>query len=148
MGDVSECAILPVEECHLKGFRDAVDSVARERLYLSFFEGFPLESSNQFVRENIAEGHPHFVAVCDGAVVGWCDISRTGRGNSAHVGVLGIGLLPPFRGQGLGRKLMKAAIDAAWQGNRFDRIELTVNSQNLNAITLYEKLGFVLEGRK
>ena len=145
---MSDCAIVPIDKTHLRGYRDAVDSVARERRYLSFFEGFSLESSNEFVRTNISEGHPHFVAVCDGAVVGWCDISPTGRGNSAHVGVLGVGLLSPFRGQGLGRRLMQAAIDAAWMGDRFDRIELTVNSENLNAIALYGNLGFVMEGRK
>jgi RimJ/RimL family protein N-acetyltransferase len=140
--------ILPIGEAHLVGFRNAVDSVARERLYLSFFEGFPQESSDAFVRENIAAGHPHFVAVSDGSVVGWCDITPTGRGNSAHVGVLGIGLLPAYRGQGLGRQLMQRAIDTAWQGGRFTRVELTVNSENANAIALYRKLGFEIEGRK
>jgi RimJ/RimL family protein N-acetyltransferase len=141
-------SIVPITEDHIQGFRDAVDSVARERLYLAFFEGFPLESSAQFVRENIAGKNPHFVAVSDDKVVGWCDVSRTARGNSAHVGVLGMGLLPPFRGKGFGKILMKSAIEATWAGDKFRRIELTVNESNLNAIALYQKMGFEIEGRK
>jgi GNAT superfamily N-acetyltransferase len=33
-----------------------------------------------------------------------------------HCGTLGVGLLPQFRGKGIGRKLMQRTIDAAFDG--------------------------------
>jgi len=61
------------------------------------------------------------------------------------VGVLGMGLLPPFRGRGIGRRLIGKAIDAA-RGLGLSRIELTVREDNANAIALYKSIGFVAEG--
>ena len=143
---MGEPQIVPVTEAHAPGFNRAVDQVARERKYLSFFEGFPLEGSLDFIRQNLREGYPHFVLIDAGQVVGWCDITSTGRGSSLHVGTLGVGLLAPYRGRGLGRQLMQTAIEAGWR--KFRRIELTVNASNHNAIALYLSLGFAIEGCK
>ena len=59
---------------------------------------------------------------------------------------LGMGLLPPWRGQGIGRRLIETAIAAAWRQG-FQRIELTVNEGNERALRLYRSVGFVVEGR-
>jgi ribosomal protein S18 acetylase RimI-like enzyme len=61
----------------------------------------------------------------------------------SHCGTLGIGLLPDFRGRGIGRRLMQQTIDAAFG---LTRIELTVREGNVNAIALYKSLGFETEG--
>jgi putative acetyltransferase len=61
------------------------------------------------------------------------------------VGVLGIALLPQARGQGLGGRLMDAAIDKACRQG-ITRIELTVRADNLRAKALYERKGFEVEG--
>jgi RimJ/RimL family protein N-acetyltransferase len=58
---------------------------------------------------------------------------------------LGIGLLPEFRGKGIGCNLMQRTIDAAFEYD-MTRIELTVRESNVNAIALYKKLGFAIEG--
>jgi RimJ/RimL family protein N-acetyltransferase len=58
---------------------------------------------------------------------------------------LGVGLLPDFRGKGIGRKLMGQTIDAAFAFG-LTRIELTVREENVNAIALYKSLGFEIEG--
>jgi hypothetical protein len=68
--------IIPITEAHAEGFNKAVDFVARERKYLSFFEGFSRDGSLAFIHKNISEGNPHFVVVDHGQVVGWCDITR------------------------------------------------------------------------
>jgi hypothetical protein len=49
--------------------------------------------------------------------------------------------------QGIGTRLMKAAIDWA-QDKRIVRLELEVYAENAAAIHLYEKFGFEVEGRK
>ena len=133
-------------EEHIAGFHACVDAVARERLYLGFVEGPPLPMSQQFVRNVLAGGGVHMVAVDPaGEVVGWCDIVRDPREGFRHSGRLGTGLLPPFRGVGLGRGLVEAALHAAWE-HGLERIALEVFASNARAITLYERLGFRREG--
>ena len=137
--------IRPIEEKHIEGFWHAVDSVARERKYLGFLEGPPIESTKAFVLDNINNNQPHIVALDDGKVIGWCDITALDRPVLAHIGSLGIGILVAYRGQGVGTALIKAALEKAKQKG-LTRIELTVRENNLSAIALYKKFGFVTEG--
>ena len=58
-----------------------------------------------------------------------------------------MGLLPEYRGKGLGRKLAERAISDA-RARGIERIELEVFASNTRAIQLYEKLGFAHEGVK
>jgi ribosomal protein S18 acetylase RimI-like enzyme len=135
----------PITLERVSGFRAAVDSVARERRYLALLEAPPLEDAEEFVRRNLERGNPHFIAEADGLVVGWCDIVRHGRPIHAHMGTLGIGVLAGWRGRGIGTALMQAALDQA-RASGFQRVELTVREGNQNAIALYIRLGFVIEG--
>ena len=137
--------IVPIEKSHIDGFHRALDFVARERLYLAFLEAPLPESTRAFVRDNIERGHPQFVALAAGEVVGWCDVVPKERPIHAHTGVLGVALLPPFRGQGAGAELIRRSLDAA-RTFGFHRVELTVREDNTNAIALYKKFGFATEG--
>ena len=141
----ADIVIEPIREDHVEGFREALDIVARERKYLVFLEAPPVEAMLSFVRDNIAAGHPHMVAVADGKVVGWCDIRRGARSAQAHCGVLGMGIIPGYRDRGLGRKLMLAALESAKTAG-MHRVELHAHADNFRAIALYEKVGFVHEG--
>jgi ribosomal protein S18 acetylase RimI-like enzyme len=141
-----QLVIAPIAEEHIPGFRDVVDAVAREKKFLAFLEAPPLDQARKFVLDNIAQKNPQFVALSGDNVVGWCDVIRnSSRAVYSHCGTLGIGLLPEFRGRGIGRQLMAIAIDAAWQ-HGMTRIELTVREHNANAIALYKSLGFEIEG--
>ena len=138
--------IVPIAENHIPGFHAAVDIVAREKRFLTFLAAPPLQETTKFVLDNIEQNNPQFVVLSGGNVVGWCDVLRnTKRVVYAHCGTLGIGLLPEFRGRGIGRQLMQTAIGAAWQCG-ITRIELTVREHNANAIALYKSLGFEIEG--
>jgi len=137
--------IIPIEEGHIEGFHRALDFVARERRYLSFLEAPPLESMRTFVLDNIKRGRPEFVAVSAGEVVGWCDVLPKDRPTYATTGVLGMGLLPPFRGHGIGAGLIRRALDAA-RAFGLHRVELTVRENNTSAVALYKKVGFEVEG--
>jgi len=140
--------VIPAEERHIPGYHAALDAVARERRWLCFLEAPPIEKSAAFVRELLGGAGVQIVAVTEaGTVVGWCDIARGGRESIRHTGHLGMGLLKDYRGQGLGRKLMEAAISAA-KTQGMERVELEVFASNSPAITLYRKLGFREEGRK
>ncbi len=138
--------IVPISPGHIDSFHQTLDVVARERRYLAFFEAPPLETTRAFVLDMIGHGYPQFVAVTmRGDVVGWCDVTPKSRPIYAHAGVLGMGLLPQFRHQGLGTRLMEQALDAA-RAFGFSRVELAVRQNNENAIALYKKFGFVTEG--
>jgi len=56
-----------------------------------------------------------------------------------------MGVLPEFRGQGVGERLIRAAIEASCAAG-FERIELHVYAKNSVAEALYRKVGFVREG--
>lgn len=137
--------IVPIAEKFIESFRLAVGSVARERKYLAFLDEPSLEMSRSFVLENIRDNWPHFVAINDGKVIGWCDISSLHRPVFAHSGTLGIGVIASYRGQGIGEALMRKTVENA-QALGLTRIELTVRENNKPAIALYEKIGFVMEG--
>ena len=137
--------VVPIAESHIESFRGVIDRVAREKRYLAMLAAPSLAETRRFVRKNIRGGNPQFVAIANGKVVGWCDIVRNPRATMAHSGVLGVGLIPEFRGKGLGRTLMRKAIEAAWRRD-FTRVELTVRADNANAIALYRDLGFEAEG--
>jgi ribosomal protein S18 acetylase RimI-like enzyme len=61
--------------------------------------------------------------------------------------VLGIGLVPEWRGRGVGRRLMEHALEAA-RAFPLARVELWVRADNARAIALYRQIGFEEEGRR
>ena len=78
--------IVPIEESHIDGFHRALDFVARERRYLAFLEAPPRESTRAFVLDHIQRGHPQFVVLSAGEVVGWCDVTaKDGRSTPTPV---------------------------------------------------------------
>src|SRR6266545_2308281 len=105
--------IVPIREDLIDSFHAALDVVCRERVYLAFLEAPPIASTREFVRSNIAKGHPQLVVVEEGHVVGWCDVTPVQRPTMQHCGVLGMGLLPAWRGRGVGERLMRRTLEAA-----------------------------------
>lgn len=142
MGDIR---IEPMSEEHIEGFHRVLDTVARERKYLTLLEAPPLEDTRKFALASIASGNVHLIALDSGELAGWCDIRRHFFPSHAHCGSLGMGLLPAYRGQGLGRRLIEAAIAKAREAGMV-RVEFGVHADNARAIRLYEKVGFVREG--
>ncbi|TMI03380.1 MAG: GNAT family N-acetyltransferase [Betaproteobacteria bacterium] len=145
---MDEVRIVPTGEEHAEGFNAVVDAVARERRYIGFVAGPPLESTREFIRSILGGAGIQLLAVNpDDMVVGWCDIVRNPHEGFRHVGRLGMGLLPGYRGRGLGRQLVAQAVRAARKAG-IERIELEVFASNERAIALYRALGFATEGIK
>ena len=74
-------------------------------------------------------------------------MSLAGCLNGLVIGHLGMGLLPDYRGRGIGLRLLQATIDAA-RAAGFERIELSVYGRNARAAALYRKAGFAHEGTR
>jgi ribosomal protein S18 acetylase RimI-like enzyme len=139
--------IADIQRKHIHGFRSVLDSVSREKKYLAWTAAPSRWETRTFVIRNIRHGNPQLVAMDDGVVVGWCDITRNTRPTKAHCGLLGMGLLPEHRGKGIGTRLMTEIMERA--GARgLHRVELEVFEENSAAIALYRKFGFKEEGRK
>jgi ribosomal protein S18 acetylase RimI-like enzyme len=139
--------IRPMSLADVEQFNRVSDVVFRERQYMAFLEGFPIDECASFVARNLRLRNPQFVADDGGRVVGWVDIQRETRPVHAHVGQLGIGVLPDYRGCGIGERLMRAALEAA-RAAGFEKVELHVYGRNTRAAALYRKLGFVHEGTR
>jgi RimJ/RimL family protein N-acetyltransferase len=138
--------IRQIQESDAALFRDALDSVCRERRFLARSEAPPLANVQAFVAGNVKRDVPQFVAVEDEQIVGWCD-ALPGDFGTSHVGRMGIGLRKGYRRRGIGRQLMEATIKKAWELG-LEKLELSVYSSNEGAITFYTKFGFEEEGRK
>lgn len=107
-----------------------------------------LAQEQLFLEQLRAAANSLFLIALDGEqVVGNLDIKGLGRKALAHVGVLGMAIQAAYRGQGLGSQLMQAGLDWA-QNSPLKRIELNVYCDNTPAIALYQKFGFVIEGRR
>ncbi|MEM9063072.1 MAG: GNAT family N-acetyltransferase [Pseudomonadota bacterium] len=128
----------------------AIDSVAREERWLGRSRMGSLHEFQSFLERLIVGDQPCVVAfdpAAPDAIVGWCDIARLGADSRAHCGQLGMGLLPEWRGRGLGRRLVDEALALA-DALPFERVELDVVADNTAAIALYQRVGFLREGCK
>ncbi len=139
--------IAPIATSHCRGFHACLDTVAREKKYLAQIEALPLHRIEGFVQDSVANDSVQFVALDGERVIGWADIFPAWASAVSHRGSLGMGVLPEYRGQGIGRQLLEASIAKAWKKG-ITRIELEVRADNEHAIKLYEKVGFVHEARK
>jgi RimJ/RimL family protein N-acetyltransferase len=137
--------IEPMKLDYVARYRRALDIVARERKYLTMLEAQSEDDTLRFVKSNLENGNPMLGALAGREVVGWCDVRREFFPSRAHRGTLGMGLLPEWRGRGVGRRLLEATLAQARRSG-FKRIELDVHADNPRAIALYEKAGFVQEG--
>jgi len=139
--------IEPIDESHIEAFHAALDIVARERKYLSFVEAPSIEIVRKFVVGNISSNVVQVVALDDQRVVGWCDICPHSQVVHAHCGTLGIGVLPEYRGKGIGKKLILTALELA-KNSGIERVDLSVYTTNVRAVNLYLSEGFLVEGTK
>lgn len=88
-----------------------------------------------------------FLALDSDRVIGMLDFHCFPEAQQTHAGAFGMSVAKTARGTGVGTELLKALF--AWaHSKKIRRIELEVFSNNEGAIQLYEKAGFVLEGRK
>ncbi len=121
------------------------NAVASERRYLATTQALPFDQVEPFYRHVVESKLIYLVAKLDGRAVGWCDVRPTFGQARAHVGLLGMGLLPEARHRGIGRLLITRAIDVS-RKRGLGRIELSVRSDNANAMALYKSVGFEEDG--
>ena len=88
------------------------------------------------------------VGVRDGEVVASAGLYRRSPSlRQRHVASVGMSVAREAQGQGVGRQMLAALVDYADNWAQVLRLELTVFADNERAIGLYDKFGFVVEGR-
>lgn len=129
----------------IPSFYECLKTVAAERVYIEMIEPPPLDKVVGFQSEIINQNGPVYYAIDQGRVVGWCDSFPSSNPRLSHRAHLGMGLLPEYRGKGLGSQLLKAALAKAKEFG-LEKVELSVYTTNTAAVALYKKFGFVQEG--
>jgi putative acetyltransferase len=107
-------------------------------------------ASPQLWRDRLsAPDAPLMLVACtdEGTVVGNAGLhTNTKTPRRAHAASIGMGVMEAHQRKGVGSKLLAGLLDVAdnWYG--LTRIELSVYTDNIGAITLYKKFGFQMEG--
>lgn len=87
-----------------------------------------------------------YVALYQGEVIGNLGLEVCVNPRRRHVASLGMGVKDIFAGKGVGSALLKTAVDLCDNWINIKRLELTVYTDNEQAINLYKKFGFQIEG--
>lgn len=88
------------------------------------------------------------VGLRDGELVASAGLFRRSPAlRQRHVASVGISVAREAQGQGVGAAMLEAVVDFADNWAQVLRMELTVFADNERAVRLYEKFGFVVEGR-
>lgn len=104
---------------------------------------YPFPWTLGILRDCLRAGHPAWVLLRDGQVVGYFLMSvAAGEGH-----VLNVCVAPEQQGQGYGRKLLRAILQLA-RGHGAERVFLEVRPSNTGAIALYFDMGFNEIGRR
>lgn len=93
-------------------------------------------------------GRLTLVAMVDRELVGHLDFRNGGRERNAHVGSLGMSVLPDWRRQGIGRAMLEVLLSWAEASPLIEKVALTVFANNTPALSLYESMQFQVEGRR
>jgi len=95
---------------------------------------------------SIPENGYAYVALLDGEVVGNIGFEICTNQRRRHVASFGMGVKDSALGKGVGSKLLTTIIDLSDNWLNLKRLELTVYVDNEQAIKLYKKYGFQIEG--
>lgn len=131
------------EPRYIRSFWRAVDSVARERIYLASTRAAPFKSTVEFVTDCTRKNIPQLFLVEreTGRCVGWCDATP----KNESTGYIGMGIIKEHRGRGFGTKLLQELIPRC-KAYGYQKLQLDVRKSNARAIRLYEKIGFSMSG--
>ncbi|MFS1522789.1 GNAT family N-acetyltransferase [Microbulbifer sp. 2304DJ12-6] len=86
------------------------------------------------------------VAVNDGGVIGQIGMEVFSNPRRKHVSNMGMAVSEEYQNCGVGSKLLEAMLNLAINWLAVRRVELEVYTDNQQAIELYKKKGFKIEG--
>lgn len=105
------------------------------------------EQHEEMISQTVSGKDLFLIATLRDEVVGMLNLRMSEKRGRTHVGEFGMSVAQARRGQGIGRKLLSAALDEVRSWPEACRVELQVVPWNTPAVALYESLGFELEAR-
>lgn len=128
-----------------------VEQVAGESENITFGPGefeMSVEQEREFLQQVVQSPTSlYMIAEIGGEIAGTLNFNAGKRPRVRHAGEFGISVLRKYWKLGVGSCMLAYLIDWARQSGTIRKINLRVRVDNLPAIHLYEKYGFVLEGR-
>jgi len=129
-----------------------IEQAASESENLTFGPGefgISLEQERVFLQQAAeALTSLYLLAEIEGEIVGVLTFSAEKRPRVQHGGEFGMSVLRKYWNLGIGGQMLASLIAWARQTRIIRKINLRVHVDNLSAIHLYEKYGFVREGRR
>lgn len=138
------------QESDAKRIVDFYNFVGGETSYLSFEKDeYPMNVKEQEEEIRSLEGKKASIMLLamDGEeIVGIATIHSSAKIKARHDGELGIVVAKKYQGQGIGTELIRQLIEWAKGNGVTTRISLDTRADNVKAVELYMKFGFVVEG--
>lgn len=107
---------------------------------------YSVAEEGTFLRNFVERDNWMFFLAYEGSkIVGHLELSGGLHSQTRHVANLGMSVIGPFRGRGIGTEMFSIAKAWALRAGIL-RIELEVFESNAAAIRLYDRLGFVRDG--
>lgn len=148
---VNELVVREIAEIDAQDFLTLCQTLDKETEFMMLEPGERMMSvEEQRIRIQEALFHVNqtiLVAEYDGRLVGYVAALGGHWERNRHTATLIIGILQGYTGIGLGTRLMNAV--EAWARQKgLHRLELTVMTHNEVALSLYDKMGYGIEGTK
>ena len=129
---------------------DVIKSVMKEKIY-TLHDSDEYKETSKTIAKKIsrfrkAPGKIFITALCENKIVGYAAFNNGDLRKTKHSGYLTIFIKKEFRGKSLGEELMNILIQWGKANKLIQKMTLAVFSNNKNAIALYEKIGFKIEG--
>lgn len=130
-----------------RALAELMDEIYREGRWFVGDEGPGAGAMARRLRSLHASQEVILVAEASAGPIGWLEAARYQPRRLAHVATLTLGVAPQWRGRGAGTLLMRAVPPWARRVG-IAKLRLDVRAGNVAARALYEKEGFVVEGRE
>ena len=139
--------VIPSDADHLSTLRR--DIISETKFLMETFEELvsdPVKAKKNI--EELSKGKILLLAEHNSEVIGTISLGRHNFKKISHRGGIMMMVKSEFRGKGVGRKLLHKLLEEAKKDTSLLRIDISVMSENLPAIRLYQSLGFAIEGSR
>lgn len=131
---------------------DYINTLSKEQTFLRFQgEQLTIEEEERFLDGQLQKLHKnqavHLLVFSDQELIGTASVTMLDKTDS-HVGLFGISLGKGYRGEGIGKLLMKITLkEAEDKMPQLRLVTLYVFGDNILAQGMYKKFGFIEYGR-
>jgi ribosomal protein S18 acetylase RimI-like enzyme len=144
------CTIRQATENDFDCIISNINSIAEERVHIAnegFKGDFNAKRFKEFIKHSYGIDSIFFVAEINSKIVGDINVNIGRLQKDKHTASFGMGIIKEYRKMGIGSALVEDALK--WIKEKgIEKISISVFSSNEAALSLYEKYGFKVEGKR